>query len=243
MVVGLLSPGKSARAAIGRLLYLRVHLGNIPEITGSDPEAEGLHIIRSPRSGLGHLLASLTGLFLLIVPISGLCLVLSIFAVPNPNVDPNYIPPVAWGAAVLACLSFIPLHELLHLVLHPHLGTSDHRILVIWPSKLQFGVYYEGCMSRARWLLMRIAPFVFLSTIPAAFIAIFQYVAFSHMTKTFVEVVMVLNTVGCGADATAIFLVMSQVPRSAWLCFRGGRAYWKDITRVDTNTSPTPAAS
>jgi len=215
----------------------------MPETTGSDPEAEGLHIIRSPKSGFSHLLASLTGLLLLVVPISGLCLVLSTFAIPNPDVDPNYFPPVAWGAAALALLSYIPLHELLHLVWHPHLGTSDQSILVIWPSKLQFGVYYEGCMSRTRWLLMRIAPFVFLSVIPAIFIAIFQYVAFSHMTKTFIEVVMVLNTVGSGADVTAVFLVMSQMPRSAWLCFRGGRAYWREITRVGTNTSPTPAGS
>jgi hypothetical protein len=213
---------------------MRVHLGNIPEITGSDPEAQGLHVIRSPSSSLSHLLASLTGLFLLVMPITGLCLVLSTFAIPNPDLDPNYVPPVAWGAAFLAMLSFIPLHELLHLIWHPRFGTSDQSILVIWPSRLQFGVYYEGCMSRTRWLLMRIAPFVFLSIFPAVFIAIFQYVAFSHITKTFIEVVMVLNTVGSGADVAAIFLVLSQVPHSASLRFREGKAYWQQATAVST---------
>ena len=222
---------------------MHVRRGNIPAITGFDPQAEGLHTIRSPGSGLSHLLASLTGLFLLVVPIAGLCLVLSTLAIPNPDVDPNYVPPVAWGAVSLAILSYIPLHELLHLLWHPRFGSSDQSILVFWPSKLQFGVYYEGCMSRTRWVLMRIAPFVLLSAVPAAVVAVLQYVAFTHPTRTFIEVVMVLNAVGSGADLAAVFLVMPQVPRSAWLCFRGGTAYWKQMDPVSTDTSPAPATS
>ncbi len=222
---------------------MRVHLGNIPEVVGTDPQPEGLRAIQGPRPLMGHLLGSLTGLFLLVVPITGICLILSIFAIPNPNADPHYAPPVAWGAVVLAWLCYIPLHELLHLVWHPRFGASEQSILVVWPRKLQFGVYYEGCMSRTRWLLMRLAPFMFLSVIPASFDAIFQNVAFTHASKTFIEVVMVLNTVGCGADVAAVFLVMRQVPRSAHLCFRGGRAYWQERTLADQNASLTPVGS
>ena len=219
---------------------MQVLLGSIPEIAGFEPEAAGLHKIGGPGATISHLLASLIGLFLLEVPIAGLCLILSIFAIPNPDVDPNYIPPVAWGAAALAMLSFIPLHELLHLIWHPQSGRSERSILVIWPTKLLFGVYYEGCMSRTRWMLMRIAPFVFLSILPAVFIAIFQYVAFSHMSKTYLEVLMLLNTVGSGADVAAIFVVASRVPRSASLCFRGGKAYWRPATAV-SEASPATA--
>ncbi len=218
---------------------MQVIFGSIPEIAGFDPEAAGLHKIRGPSAAISHLLASLIGLFLLVVPITGLCLVLSNFAIPNPDVDPNYVPPVAWGAAFLAMFSFIPLHELLHLIWHPWFGRSDQSILVIWPTKLLFGVYYEGCMSRTRWLLMRIAPFVFLSILTAVFIALFQYVAFSHMSKTYLEVLMVLNAVGSGADVAAIFLVASQVPQSASLCFRGGKAYWRQATAVSKASSAT----
>ena len=94
-------------------------------------------------------------------------------------------------------------------------------------------------MSRTRWLLMRIAPFVFLSILPAVLIALLQYVAFSHMTKTFIEVVMVLNAVGSGADVAAIVVVASQVPRGASLCFRGGHAYWQQATAVSKPSSAT----
>lgn len=212
---------------------MQVLLGSIPEIAGFDHEAAGLHKIGGPGATISHLLASLIGLFLLVVPIAGLCLILSTFAIPNPDIDPNYIPRVAWGAAALGMLSFIPLHELLHLIWHPQFGRSDHSILVIWPAKLLFGVYYEGCMSRTRWLLMQIAPFTFLSILPAVFIAIFQYVAFSQMTKTFLEVVMVLNAVGSGADVAAIWLVMSQVPvfRTAMLSRRKSILAGKDAGR------------
>ncbi len=218
---------------------MKVHLGSIPEIAGFDPETAGLHRIGGPSATIGHLLASLIGLFLLVVPIAGLCLILSIFAIPNPDIDPNYTPPAAWGMAVLAMLSYIPLHELLHLIWHPGFGGSDQSILVIWPTKLLFGVYYEGCMSRTRWLFMRIAPFVFLSILPAVFIAIFQYVALSHMSTTYLEVLMVLNTVGSGADVAAIFFVASRVPHSASLCFRGGKAYWQQATAVSKAGSAT----
>ncbi len=92
-------------------------------------------------------------------------------------------------------------------------------------------------MSRTRWLLMRIAPFVFFSVIPAAFIAVFQYVTFTHASKTFLEVTLCINSVGSGADVAAMFLVLTQVPRSASLCFRGGKAYWRQRTPVRMDIS------
>jgi hypothetical protein len=220
---------------------MRVLLGGVPEIPDFDPEAAGLHKIGGPSAAISQLLASLVGLFLLVVPIAGLCLILSTIAIRNPDIDPNYIPPVAWGMVILGIFTYVPLHELLHLMWHPRFGTSDQSILLVWPTKLLFGVYYEGCMSRTRWLIMRLAPFAFLSVLPAVFIAIFQYVAFSHMSKTYIEVLMVLNTVGSGADVAAVYLVASQVPHSARLCFRGGKAYWQETTAVSrAGSAATP---
>jgi hypothetical protein len=206
---------------------MRIHFGNIPEIVDVKPEAEGLHNIRGPKASVGYLLAGLTGFLLLIMPIMGLCLLLSYFAIPSTETAPRPHPPAPWGAVLLALLLYIPLHELLHLVWQPRLGLSNQSILVIWPTKFRFGVYYEGCMTRTRWLLMRIAPFVVLSLIPAGVLAIFQKVPFNHTIMTFLEVLLVVNGVGSGGDVMAMMLVLFQVPPSALLCFRGGRAYWK----------------
>ena len=41
------------------------------------------------------------------------------------------------------------------------------------------------------------------------------------------EVLMVVNGLGSGADVMALGLVLFQVPHTALMCFREGRAYWK----------------
>jgi hypothetical protein len=208
---------------------MKIHVGNIPEIADFQPEAEGLQSIRGPKSSAGFLIAGLTGFLLLFCPILVLCQFFSYFAIPSTEALQGNQPPPPWGAVLLTLLLYIPLHELVHLVFHPRFGFSDESILILWPSKLRFGVYYEGCMSRTRWLLMRISPFVVLSILPAILLSIFQNVPFNNFLQTSLEVVMVVNGVGSGGDVIAMLLVLFQVPRSAVMCFRGGRAYWKPI--------------
>jgi len=206
---------------------MRIRFGNIPEIADAQPEAEGLLPIRGPRASVAYLLAGLAGFLLLVGPVMGLCLLSSFFAIPSTETMPRSDPPTPWGAILLTCLLYIPVHELLHLIWQPHYGLSNQSVLVIWPGKLRFGIYYDGCMSRTRWLLMRLAPLVVLSLIPAVVLAIFQNSPFDHTIKTVLEVLLVVNGVGSGGDVVAMMLVLFQVPASALLCFRGGRAYWK----------------
>ncbi len=220
---------------------MKILYGNVPAPAASVPEADqGLHPIHGPNRAWSTWIATFTG-FLLILPLTLICLVLSTFAIPGMA---HPAQPVAWGAVVAAIVCYIPLHELLHLVWHPRFGASDRSYLIVWPTRLQFGVYYEGCMSRARWLLMRLAPLVLLSLLPAVFWAIFRNVALtSQFIRTFLEVVTILNCVGSGADVAGCFVVLSQVPRSALLCFRGGKAYWKDTASPHGELAPLSAGS
>ncbi len=212
--------------------------GNVPSTGASAAEAdEALHAIHGPNKTWSTWIATFTGL-LLILPLTLICLCLSTFAIPGTA---GSAQPVAWGAVAAAIVCYIPLHEALHLVWHPRFGASDRSCLVIWPTKLQFGVYYEGCMSRARWLLMRLAPLLLLSVLPAAFWAVFRYVALTRLTSTFLAVMTILNCVGSGADVAGCFVVLSQVPRSAVLCFRGGKAYWMEAAAHRGGLSPSSA--
>ncbi len=146
---------------------------------------------------------------------------------PGTDAAPGSDPPAPWGAVLATLLLYIPVHEFLHLIWQPHFGLSAQSVLVVWPSRLRFGIYYDGCMSRTRWLVMRLAPLVVLSLIPAVVLAIFQNTPFNHTIRTMLEVLLVVNGVGSGGDAVAMVLVLFQVPRPAQICFRGGRAYWK----------------
>ncbi|MBN1267399.1 MAG: DUF3267 domain-containing protein [Anaerolineales bacterium] len=218
---------------------MKIQIGNVPKIPDFDPEAESLHTISGPNQSASFLIAGLTGIVLLICPTLVLCYAFSFFAIPNP--DPvqgaQLSPP--WEAIVPTLLFYIPFHELMHLVWHPQMGTSDQSILVLWPSKLRFGVYYEGSMSRTRWLIMRGFPFVALSLVPAAFLSIFQNVPFNNFLRTSLEVLMVVNGAGSGGDVIAMLLVLFQVPQKGEMCFRGGRAYWRTGAPEGASSLPT----
>lgn len=205
---------------------MRILFGGTPAPAAPPNEAEGLHGIRSPKASLSPWLASLTGLLLLLASCVALYVVLTFI---YPAADPQATtPPAPLGAVILALVCYIPLHELLHLLWHPDPWSFDQSVLVIWPAKLQFGVYFEGDMSRRRWLVMRAAPFVALSLLPVAILGVTQNGAFDLGVKTFLWVLFVVNTVGSGADVAAMWIVVRQVPRTAWICFRGGRAYWHE---------------
>jgi Putative zincin peptidase len=210
---------------------MRIHFGNVPEIADAQPGTEALQPIRGPRASVAYLLAGLAGFVLLAGPVMGLCLLSACFAISNTETTVRPDPPVPWTAILLTLLLYIPAHELLHLIWQPSYGLSSQSVLVIWPSKLRFGIYYDGCMSRTRWLLMRVAPLVALSLVPAVLLAIFQHIPVNHALKTGLEVLLLVNGVGSGGDVVAMMLVLSQVPRSALLCFRGGRAYWQPASQ------------
>jgi hypothetical protein len=127
----------------------------------------------------------------------------------------------------MALLLYIPLHELLHAIWHPKLGLSPQTVLVVWPKRLRFGVYYEGCMGRGRWLAMRLAPLVGLSVLPVGLLTLFHAVRVAFAWEVFLQVLMLVNGIGSGGDVVAAAWVLFQVPLKARICFCDGKAYWR----------------
>lgn len=194
----------------------------------------GLTRIHSPSSRLGYLLAGLVGVLFTVVLVLWLIAV-SFFAsqsqvggaAASAAVAAGVETPMPWGAVILALLLFIPMHELVHAIWHPGLGLSPQTVMIIWPTKLRFGVYYEGCMTRRRWLVMRLAPFVCLSVIPVVLLTLFMVVPASFALGTFLEVLLLANGIGSGGDVIATIWVLLQVPSRAEICFCSGKAYWR----------------
>lgn len=205
---------------------MRLHLGNLPENQERPPEVERWQRIRSPSLRLSYLFAGLIGL---VIP-NVLCVwlvIVSVLAGRSEGGEAVVDTSTPWGVVVMALLLFIPLHELLHAIWHPQLGLSSQTVMVIWPAKLRFGVYYEGCMTRRRWLMMRLAPLMLLSVIPMGLLGLFHYVPVAFALETFLQVLMLVNGIGSGGDVVAVIWVLFQVPSKAQICFCGGKAYWK----------------
>ena len=161
------------------------------------------HRIHSPGLRLGYLLAGLFGLAFPNVLCVWLIMV-SVLAEGSKRGEAAADTATPWGVVVMALLLFIPLHELLHAIWHPQQGMSSQTVMVIWPAKLRFGVYYEGCMTRRRWMLMRLAPLMFLSVMPAGLLTLFHYVPVAYGLEIFLQVLMLVNGLGSGGDVVAV---------------------------------------
>jgi hypothetical protein len=205
---------------------LRIHFGTLPGEEKTPSVEEGWNRIHSPSSRIGYLLAGLVGLVVPIVLCAWLSAV-SLFAAGSNVGEVDIETPLPWSVVILALLLFIPMHELIHAIWHPRMGLSPQTVMVIWPTKLRFGVYYEGCMRRRWWLLMRIAPLMCLSVIPALLLMLFKYVPSSYPLEIFLQVLMLVNGIGSGGDVIAIIWVLFQVPTKARICFINGKAYWR----------------
>jgi hypothetical protein len=194
-------------------------------IEAADPPVpDGWRRVDSPQPWVSNLMALAAGVAL----IMGLFVILIVASVVTTNVEMSDTQAsTPWASVVLALAIYIPLHESLHAAGHPGFGLSPQTIMVFWPARLRFGVYYAGCMSRRLWLWMRILPLIGLTLFPTTLLVLSHWVRMPDPLKVFFQVLMLVNGLGAGGDVVAMFLVRRQVPAGTQMCFWGGRAYWR----------------
>jgi hypothetical protein len=204
---------------------MRLHVGELTQLEDTLPEAQDWKAIRAPGSRWQYGLAGLVGLGLL----TGLCGGLSLLSllIGDKGWATASESTMSWLVMLVVLVLYIPLHEAMHLLGQPDWGRSNQSVVIVWPARLRFGVYYDGCMSRRRWLWMRLAPFIVLSVLPAALLALSQVQPLAAELQIGLSVLLVVNTLGSGGDILAAWLVLTQVPASGRLCFRNAKAYWQ----------------
>jgi hypothetical protein len=204
---------------------MRIQWGSPPATTVRVEEPQIGTPIRQPGKWASAILASLAGIFLLVVPVAVLFgfsfLHQGVQSSSSGNMDAG-----AWMAVALAFFLCIIAHELLHAALCPDFGRSDSTILFIDLKKMQFGAYYEGAISRTRWLFMRLFPILGLTILPLA-VWLAAYGGLTNAAEAFLMVLVITKSLGSGADLVAAVIVLLQVPASGTLNFYRGRAYWK----------------
>ena len=151
------------------------HYGPLSWEQDGSPVKEGLNRIQSPSPRLGYSLAILTGLLVIFLLFLWL-VAISVFTSGSGVGTTADTGPVPWGAVIAALLLSIPIHELIHAFSLPGMGLTPQTTVIIYPKKLWFGVYYDGCMSRGRWLVMRLAPFVLITLMTIGMLSLFYFV-------------------------------------------------------------------
>jgi hypothetical protein len=205
---------------------LKFHFGKLSWEQVEPPIEEGWNRIQSPSLRLGYGLAILIGLVVIFLLFMWLVAV-SLFTSGSGIGTADGGGPVPWAAVIAALLLSIPAHELIHALWLPHMGLSPQSVMIIWPKKLWIGVYYDGCMTRGRWLMMRMAPFVCLTLFTVGLLTLFEFIPAPHALVVFLQLLFLINGIGSGGDLVAIIWVLFQVPTKTQICFHSGKAYWR----------------
>jgi hypothetical protein len=190
----------------------------------SDHLPAGLNFVQQPKLSIGLGISILVGLGLPIIPI----LLLSFEAWLFPHVNTNQSETIPMWIIFPVLLVSILVHEFLHLLWHPGWGLSSRSLVLVWPLKLQFGVYYEGFMSRTRWLVMRLSPLVGLTLLPTLVLLIVYCFEMSFFWQQFIVLVILVNSLGAGSDLVASVIVARQVPLGGEVGNWNGRACWRE---------------
>lgn len=133
-----------------------------------------------------------------------------------------YLSDVVYFLALSAVIVFF--HELIHLVSVPGFLSSDKTFLGF--SFFGGFAYSEEIMSKSRFGLIFIAPYVVISIILPVILGALNLL--SPLTKF----IILSNAMGSGVDILGLILILSQVPSGASVTCNGIKTYWK---RIDNN--------
>jgi hypothetical protein len=209
---------------------MRLHYGSIPKDPGFDPLREGwrklafdpnpilLQVIAIPVAALLFVIWGM--LFFLALTINGTVLQTVRVA----------IFPSGW---LIILLLLIPVHELLHAWMHPEGGRSSNTILGLWLSRAVFYAHYEGVMSRNRFLLVMVAPYLILGLLPVALLWIPFWPPDAIRILTLVS--LTGSLVAC-ADIVGVGLIVFQIPLAAVVRNHGWETYWQLPPLSDPNS-------
>jgi len=178
------------------------------------------------------------GLFLLWLPLFLLVFPLELITPQSIQLSPNVfqilIPILQiplWhilAILIVTLFLFMPAHELVHALCCPGWGLSADTVVGIWLPKGFLYVYYDGPMSRNRFLFVLIAPYLFLSILPLALIAIFKFAGWTPELILGLTWTSLLGSLLAGGDFVSIgSLISSKVPGTALVRNNGQKSYWK----------------
>jgi hypothetical protein len=216
---------------------MRFRYGPIAPTTEFDPAQGGWRKVRHPGLGWFYLLSTP------LATVTVGCLSVAIAAVGDTSAQVIIRPgDVNFGrvAGVVllvggGLLALLLAHEGIHLLAHPGNGRTANSIFGVWPSRGVFYAYYDGEISRNRFLFMVALPFLVLSVGP---VALFWVAGKVYLWLAFVAL---LNAIGSCFDLLVIAICIWQVPSRAVLRHHGWDTYWRPMASEAAEPSYVPS--
>lgn len=179
-------------------------------------EGEGWHQLRiDPSPGW---------LILLALPASFFLFVAGIFFYLLLSRQDSFLLSFHWIDFLLLPV-LIVVHELIHALTMP-----DYRkvLIGVWPSRAMFYAYYDGVMSRNRFLWVGVMPYLLLGLFPLFLAALFPLPSF--VEERFVNFGLV-GSLAASGDLIVFLAILLQVPSSAEVHNQGWKTYWRITTQ------------
>lgn len=224
---------------------MRFHLGAFPENKDFDPESEGWAALPDVNLDTIHLraLRASLGLFLLWLLFFLVGFPLELFTSQAIQLSPNefqiqflifQIPPWFILVILIAILIlFIPTHEIVHVLCCPGWGLSANTVVGLWLPKGFLYVFYDGPMSRNRFMFVLLAPYLFLSLLPLALMAIVRFTGWTPVLILSLTWISLLGSLLAGGDFVSVGLLLSsKVPGTALIRNNGQKSYWKPMDKI-----------
>jgi hypothetical protein len=100
-------------------------------------------------------------------------------------------------------------------------GATDKTLVGAWLSHALFYAYYEGELSRERFLVILAAPTLALTVLPLLVLA------GASLDSPFLGGIALANAAGAAGDMVGMWIVLAQIPRGAIVRNNGWRTYWR----------------
>ena len=176
-------------------------------------------LLKEPKNIVITILLSIP--FMIFAPLISIALInmISGISFKEFGLTTNGITITVQASMVAWLILLVVVHEFIHLLFIPNFIKSKKTYVgFTWVGAF---VITEEKISKTRYIIISIAPFVIISVILPLFLG-----AFGLLTTTF-KVVILLNSMSSSLDLLGLLFITTQVPKKAILQNNGVSTYWK----------------
>lgn len=114
----------------------------------------------------------------------------------------------------------IILHEALHFLFFPGAGLNTNSVIGVWIKIASPYVQYLSPMSRNRFMIVLVMPFLIISIFPLFLLS------FGIGQNSYMSWISVINCLGAGSDIFIFCMMFATVPSGAVVVESDGKMFW-----------------